>query len=198
MDAWIIILLLVLIVAVALVAWTVTRKKRTEDLRGRFGPEYGRAVEDRGDRRAAEKELKARADRRSKLDIRPLAPEARDRYAGQWKDVQTRFVDDPSGAVTQADGLVIAVMTDRGYPMDDFEQRAADVSVDHPRVVESYRAAHSISQANSQGRAGTEDLRQAFVHYRTLFDELLESGDGTERSREVDLREEHRTGDTRR
>jgi hypothetical protein len=198
MDAWIIILLLVLIVAVALVAWTVTRKKRTEDLRGRFGPEYGRAVEDRGDRRAAEKELKARADRRSKLDIRPLAPEARDRYAGQWKDVQTRFVDDPSGAVTQADGLVIAVMTDRGYPMDDFEQRAADVSVDHPRVVESYRAAHSISQANSQGRAGTEDLRQAFVHYRTLFDELLESGDGTERAREVDLREEHRTGDTRR
>ncbi|HZA20151.1 MAG TPA: hypothetical protein VE889_04775 [Actinomycetota bacterium] len=194
MDAWVVVLLVVIVVAIAVAAWTIARKKRTEDLRGRFGPEYNRAMEDRGDRREAEKDLKARAERRSQLDIRPLAPETRTRYAQQWKDVQTRFVDDPSNAVGEADELVIVVMTDRGYPMDDFDQRAADVSVDHPRVVESYRAAHTISIANANGRAGTEDLRQALVHYRALFQELLGEDEGAPGRTEVDLREERRTG----
>jgi hypothetical protein len=192
MDAWVIVLLVLIVLAIAAAAWTIARKKRTEDLRGRFGPEYNRAMEDRGDRREAEKDLKARADRRSQLEIRPLAPETRARYAERWKDVQTRFVDDPSKAVGEADELVIAVMSDRGYPMDDFDQRAADVSVDHPRVVESYRAAHTISIANANGRAGTEDLRQALVHYRALFQELLGEDEGASRS-DVS-REERQTG----
>jgi hypothetical protein len=193
MDAWVIVLLVLIVLAIAAAAWTIARRKRTEDLRGRFGPEYNRAMEDRGDRRAAEKDLQARADRRSQLEIRPLAPETRARYAEQWKDVQTRFVDDPSKAVGEADELVIAVMSHRGYPMDDFDQRAADVSVDHPRVVESYRAAHTISIANANGRAGTEDLRQALVHYRALFQELLGEDEGASR-REVDVGEERQTG----
>jgi hypothetical protein len=168
MDAWIILLLIVLVAAVAFVAWGAARKKRTENLRGRFGPEYSRTVEDAGDRKDAEKELQARADRRAKLDIRPLAPEVRERYADRWREVQTRFVDDPSKAVVEADELV---------------QRAADVSVDHPRVVESYRAAHSVWEANRSGSAGTEDLRQALVHYRALFDELLGAGESAPRVR---------------
>jgi hypothetical protein len=180
MDAWLVVLIVVILAAIAIGAWMAMRTKRTEQLRGRFGPEYGRAVDERGDKRAAEKELKERADRRARLDIRPLAPEARERYTRRWEEVQTRFVDDPSAAVTEADDLVAKVMSDRGYPVEDFEQRAADVSVDHPRVVESYRAAHAISVANSNGRAGTEDLRQAVVHYRALFSELLETS-GTER-----------------
>jgi hypothetical protein len=183
MDAWAILLLVVLVAAVAFIAWGAARKKRTRDLRGRFGPEYSRAVEDAGSRRSAEKDLKERADRRAKLDIRPLAPEVRERYADRWREVQTRFVDDPSKAVVEADELVARVMTDSGYPVDDFDQRAADVSVDHPRVVESYRAAHSVWEANRSGRAGTEDLRQALVHYRALFDELLGAGAGTSRVR---------------
>jgi hypothetical protein len=183
MDAWIILLLIVLVAAVAFVAWGAARKKRTENLRGRFGPEYSRTVEDAGDRKDAEKELQARADRRAKLDIRPLAPEVRERYADRWREVQTRFVDDPSKAVVEADELVARVMSDSGYPVDDFDQRAADVSVDHPRVVESYRAAHSVWEANRSGSAGTEDLRQALVHYRALFDELLGAGESAPRVR---------------
>ena len=190
MDAWLVVLIIVILAAIAIGAWMAMRTKRTEQLRSRFGPEYGRAVEERGDKSAAEKELKERADRRAELDIRPLEPEARQRYARRWKEVQALFVDDPSAAVTEADELVGEVMAERGYPVEDFDQRAADVSVDHPRVVESYRAAHTISVANRSGRAGTEDLRQAVVHYRALFSELLEETPGTERS--VAEREEGR------
>jgi hypothetical protein len=190
MDAWLVVLIIVILAAIAIGAWMAMRTKRTEQLRSRFGPEYGRAVEERGDKSAAEKELKERADRRAELDIRPLEPEARQRYARRWKEVQARFVDDPSAAVTEADELVGEVMAERGYPVEDFDQRAADVSVDHPRVVESYRAAHTISVANRSDRAGTEDLRQAVVHYRALFSELLEETPGTERS--VAEREEGR------
>jgi hypothetical protein len=126
-----------------------------------------------GDRRGAESELEGRQKRRAQLDIRPLDPAARLRYAEQWRQVQERFVDSPSVAVGEADVLVIEVMRDRGYPMEDFETRVQDVSVDHPHVVENYRAAHRISQANERGEASTEDLRQAMVHCRTLFQELL-------------------------
>lgn len=168
----------VVIVVIAVIAWSAARRRRTDRLRGRFGPEYERAVEDRGSRRQAESELEARQRRREELQIRPLQPAARQRYIGLWSTAQSRFVDAPADAVREADALVAQVMGERGYPMDDFEQRAADVSVDHPVVVENYRAAHRISLANDRGEASTEDLRQAFVHYRTLFEDLLETGEG--------------------
>jgi hypothetical protein len=172
---WIIIVLAAAILIAGAVAAYVARQRQTEQLRERFGPEYDRAVSDSGEQRAAEKELAERERKREQIDIVPLAPEARDKYAGSWRDVQTRFVDDPPGAVDDADRLVTDVMRERGYPVEDFDQRAADISVDHPEVVENYRAAHSIYLQRQDNGAGTEDLRQAFVHYRALFDELLET-----------------------
>jgi FtsZ-interacting cell division protein ZipA len=174
MELWAVILLVV--VAVAVVALVVVMQKRRESakLRDRFGPEYQRTL-DRADGRAeAEKELKQRAERREKLDIRSLSPEDRERYAERWRDTQAHFVDNPRSAVHEADALVILVMRERGYPIDDFDRRAADVSVDHPRVVENYRSAHAISVADKENKASTEDLRQAMVHYRALFEDLLE------------------------
>jgi hypothetical protein len=171
---WIIIVLAAAILIAGAVAAYVARQRQTERLRERFGPEYDRAVSDSGEQRAAEKELAERERKREQIDIVPLAPEARDKYAGSWRDVQTRFVDDPPGA-DDADRLVTDVMRERGYPVEDFDQRAADISVDHPEVVENYRAAHSIYLQRQDNGAGTEDLRQAFVHYRALFDELLET-----------------------
>jgi hypothetical protein len=157
------------VVVVALVVWRALTDRRTRTLQDRFGPEYDRAVERADDKRDAEADLAARVKRREELDIRPLAPAARDRYAEEWRGVQSRFVDDPQGAVQEADALIQAVMRDRGYPVDDFEQRAADVSVDHPHVVENYRAGHRLA-----GSGDTEQQRQAMVHYRALFEELLE------------------------
>jgi hypothetical protein len=130
-------------------------------------------LRDHGDRAKAEAELAARKARVEKLRIKQLSPGDAQRYAEQWRAVQARFVDDPVEAVREADRLVCEVMQSRGYPMGDFELRAADVSVDHPRVVEHYRAAHEIALRNEQGAAATEDLRRAIVHYRTLFDELI-------------------------
>jgi hypothetical protein len=174
MDAWVWVLIVVAVVVIGLAAYMMASRRRTGALRERFGPEYDKTVDESGGRRAAESELKERVERREDLDIRPLSPAAADRYAGEWRDVQARFVDSPGTAVGEADRLVIAVLRERGYPVDDFEQRAADISVDHADVVENYRAAHGISLANDQGRASTEDLRQAMVHYRTLFERLLE------------------------
>jgi hypothetical protein len=171
--AWAIIVVAALEV-VAVVVWRAFAAKRTRTLQSRFGPEYDRTVETADSRRDAEADLKARADRRDELDIRPLAPGARERYVAEWQQVQARFVDDPDIAVREADVLIQQVMSDRGYPMNDFEQRAADVSVDHPDVVENYREAHRLSRAAATGDATTEDLRQAMQHYRSLFDELLE------------------------
>ena len=162
------------VVVVALVVWRAFAAKRTRTLQGRFGPEYDRTLESADSRRDAEADLKARAERRDELDIRPLAPGARERYVVEWQQVQARFVDGPDIAVREADVLIQQVMGERGYPMNDFEQRAADVSVDHPRVVENYREAHRLSRAAATGDATTEDLRQAMQHYRSLFDELLE------------------------
>jgi len=172
--AWIVIVAVAALVLLGAIAAYRSKKRRTKRLRERFGPEYDRTLEGEGKRRAAEAELAKREEQREKLDIVPLSPEARDRYARSWLDVQTRFVDDPSGAVDEADRLVTDVMRDRGYPIDDFEKRAADISVDHPDVVENYRAAHAVLLGKERNGTDTEDLRQGFVHYRALFEELLE------------------------
>lgn len=172
---WAIVIVAVTLVA-AVVMWRALAARRTRSLRESFGPEYDRTATAVGDRRAAEAELASRRERRDQLDIRPLPAEARQRYARQWDTVQTQFVDSPPAAIAAADGLVSSVMADRGYPIDDFEQRAADVSVDHPAVVENYRQAHEISARSARGEATTEDLRQAMQNYRSLFDELLADG----------------------
>jgi hypothetical protein len=180
--AWIVIAAaIVLAVAVAFVALTGLRTRR---LRERFGPEYDRTLEKRGGRRQAAAELGSRVERREGLEHRPLTTEARERYVASWKRVQATFVDDPGGALTDADELVNAVMSERGYPMDDFEQRAEDISVDHPQVVERYRSAHGIAKKNEEGLATTEDLRQAIKHYRSLFEELLEPAEDQPLQRE--------------
>lgn len=148
-------------------------RKRTGRLKDHFGAEYERAVDDAGDQRAAEKELVARERKRKRLDIIALSPEAHQRYAQQWEEVQRSFVDEPSDAVGYADRLVTEVMRERGYPISDFDQRAADISVDHPDTVEHYRAAHTLHLAQEKADIGTEAQRQAFVHYRALFEQLL-------------------------
>jgi hypothetical protein len=186
MPAWGWILIIVAIVVVAaLVVWSTMARRRTGHLRDRFGPEYDRAVREQEGRRGAERDLMQREKRREGLEIRPLAPEARQRYADSWRNAQARFVDQPSEAVHEADFLVVSVMRDRGYPMEDFEQRSADISVDHPQLVDNYRAAHGISLANDHDQASTEDLRQAMVHYRALFEELLGDDQAVTREREV-------------
>jgi len=182
---WIIVAIAVVVCVVAVVA-AVQQQRRTR-LRNTFGSEYDREVETRGDRRQAERELSGRLERRKQFDIRPLSEEQRQRYSADWNAVQARFVDAPHDAVQEADTLVMAVMRDRGYPMGDFEQRAADVSVDHSQVIDRYRTAHDISQRSAAGTASTEDLRQAMVHYRALFGELLGSGE-----REATAREQQR------
>jgi hypothetical protein len=159
------------LVAVALVYYMQNRRRA--HLRGRFGPEYERTVKESGDIRRAEANLTARERRVANLTIRPLSPEDQARFSESWRVVQGRFVDDPHGAVTEADRLVGEVMHARGYPLGDFDQRAADISVDHPHVVDHYRAARDIAQRHARGEASTEDLRQAFVHYRALFSDLL-------------------------
>jgi hypothetical protein len=164
--------LLVIAVIVTVLLW---RKRRSQALRERFGPEYEHTLEETGDRREAERELRERQERRKQLDIRPLPTEARERHLAEWQDAQRRFVDTPEVAVRDAHVLITQVMRDRGYPMEDFERRAADVSVDHPEVVEDYRAANRIATDNERGQASTEDLRQAMVHLRSLFDRLLET-----------------------
>jgi hypothetical protein len=165
---------IVIMVAVGIAIWLFTRKRRTERLRTQFGgAEYTRAVEEGGSRRKAEAALDERAERVEGLHIRPLAPGDRARFVETWGRVQARFVDGPGVAVTDADQLLGDVMSTRGYPVSDFEQRAADISVDHPLVLENYRAAHLSAVRQTQGKASTEDLRQAMIHYRTLFEELV-------------------------
>ena len=177
MDTWVwIVIVAAVVIALLAVAWFAVNSRRRRGLQERFGPEYDRAVETTGDRRAAESELREREQRHEELDIRELSPAARERYFEEWRAVQVRFVDSPGAAVREADMLVQQVMRDRGYPVDDFDSRAAAVSVDHPHVVEHYRAAHGIWAANERGEATTEDLRQSLVHYRSLFEELLGRG----------------------
>jgi hypothetical protein len=151
----------------------LVRRERSRHLRSTFSSEYDRAVATSGSRQEAEDELREREKRREQLQIVPLSPSARERFADRWRDVQTAFVDTPDHAVREANVLVEEVMSDRGYPVDDFEQQAALISVDHANVVENYRAAHAIWLTGEGGRASTEALRQAMRHYRVLFDELL-------------------------
>jgi hypothetical protein len=171
MDTWVwIVLAVIVLAALAVVAATLMRKRRSEQLREGFGPEYDHVVEETGDRRAAERELSERRKRHEELEIVSLSDGVRTRYAEEWRQVQARFVDEPESAVRDADQLVQRVMSDRGYPVaDDFERRAADVSVDYPDVVENFREGHRLA-----GESDTEALRQAMVHFRSLFAELLE------------------------
>ena len=165
---------LIVMVVTGIAAWLLIRKRRTKRLRTQFGgAEYARAVKEGGGRRRAEAGLDERADRVEGLHIRPLTPGDRTRFVASWGRVQARFVDGPGGAVTDADQLLGDVMSARGYPVSDFEQRAADISVDHPLVLENYRAAHQSALRQTRGQASTEDLRQAMIHYRTLFEELV-------------------------
>ena len=171
----------VVIVAIAAVAWVYAQRQRRVRLRTHFGPEYERAVHETGSPAKAEALLAERAKRVRDLKIRRLSHEQADRFAGEWKRIQGMFVDDPDGAVAAADRLVTEVMTARGYPVEDFDTRAADLSVEHPRVVENYRMARALAMRRSRGEAGTEELRQAVVNYRTLFDDLLKTDEGTYR-----------------
>jgi hypothetical protein len=170
-----VVIIVLAIVVLAHVAWIVLQSRRSKHLQKRFGPEYDRAISEHGDKRKAEALLEKREKRIENLEIRPLSRQDRDRFAEAWRADQARFVDDPKSAVIEADRLVAEVMRVRGYPVGDFEQRAADVSVNYPRVVEHYRAAHAIAVRQKEGQGTTEDLRQAMVHYRALFEELLES-----------------------
>lgn len=165
----------IVIAILGLAALIVLRKRHThtEGLRTRFGPEYARALRESGDRIQAEASLEVRKKRVEHFRLQSLTPGDRERYMESWRKLQARFVDDPKVALTETDQLLGDVMSARGYPVSDFEQRTADISVDHPRVVENYRSAHQIALRHAQGQASTEDLRQAMIHYRTLFMDLV-------------------------
>jgi len=169
----IIILIAIAVIVLAVAASLYLRSQRTKELRSRFGPEYSHTVKETGDRGKAEVQLRQREKRVEKFNIRPLPRGDRTRYLVSWQGVQAEFVDDPPTAVTHADELVGKVMEARGYPVSDFEQRSADLSVDHPTLVQNYRAGHEIALRHERGEVGTEELRQAMIHYRTLFEELV-------------------------
>lgn len=175
----------VAVVAIVAVGYLVTQQQRRHRLRDRFGPEYERTLQERDSRRDAEQELRAREQRFSSLDIRTLDAQTREIYMKKWMEVQERFVDAPGFAVTEADQLVTSVMAERGYPTEDFEQRLSDLSVAHGRTLDHYRQAHEISTRAARQEAPTEELRQAMVHYRALFEELL-AAPGSEVDGEVD------------
>jgi hypothetical protein len=175
MDPKIIIIIAVAVIALLIVVWAVMRKhRRTVVLRENFGPEYERAVKQHGPTRA-EVVLEERQKRVEKFSLKTLTIEERERFITEWRIIQSRFVDSPTAAVNEADALVTRLMQFRGYPMTDFEQRAADISVHYPRVVDNYRAAHEVALRHQRGEASTEDLRNSMIYYRTLFDELLET-----------------------
>jgi len=173
-QTWIILAGVVVLALIALAAWFFYQKKQSHRLQQRFGTEYGRTVDELGSETKAESELKAREKRVERLNLVPLAPSEAAKFSQDWKVLQGRFVDNPKGVVVQADQLVRELMLKRGYPMGDFERRAADISVDHPAVVDNYRAAQAIAARDERGEANTEELRKAVVHYRALFNELLE------------------------
>lgn len=183
----VLIVVVVLLAAAAIVLWT--RSRRTEALKSQFGPEYARAVHDVGDERKAETLLAERQKRVASYTIKPLSQEMRAHFVETWRGVQAQFVDDPSYAVTRADDLLGEVMLARGYPVHDFDQRAADLSVDHPDVVQHYRTAHDVALSHSRGEASTEDLRTAMIHFRALFDDLVNEPD--QYARTVAVKEKH-------
>jgi len=173
-QTWVIIAAIVVLGLVVLGAWIFYQKKQSQKLQERFGPEYGRTVSELGSRTKGESELKAREKRVEQLEIIALSPSEAARFSEAWHALQGRFVDNPKGVVVQAEQLVRELMQKRGYPMGDFDSRAGDISVDHPDVVANYRLAQAIAVRDRQGTADTEELRKAVVHYRALFDELLE------------------------
>ena len=168
----VIVLIIVLLVLVA-VAVLAVRASRRRKLQKTFGPEYDRVVADTGSRADAEKELQDRQKRHSELELKQLSPEASEQYRKSWEEVQIQFVDRPREAVSTADDLVTRLVADRGYPTGDYDEKLATLSVEHAQTLGHYRDAHAISQRNTEGEASTEDLRQALVHYRALFADLL-------------------------
>jgi type II secretory pathway pseudopilin PulG len=176
-----IVIAVAVIVIIAAAVFFLARRQRSARLRSRFGPEYERTIQDAGDRRRAEAELHDREQRVSKLDIRPLSASERDRFTTSWRMIQEEFVDRPKEALIKADDLLTEVMRARGYPTDTVEQRTADLSVDHPSVVQNYRAGRDLAAKDAEGQADTEDLRQAMIHFRALFDELVGDTAGARR-----------------
>ena len=166
-------IVIVAIIVVAAVAWMYSRRRRSEQLRERFGPEYGHAVQQYGEQHNAEAVLEARQERAERFNMQSLTSEDRARFEEGWRSVQTRFVDDPAGAVGAADALVSEVMTARGYPDADFEQRLGDISATNPDLASDYRATHNIALSSQRGDASTEDLRKAMVTYKNAFEKLL-------------------------
>jgi len=182
----VIVVAVVVIVAFVVAGYQMARRKRTERLRGQYGPEYDRAIDQAESQRAAESELRDRTKRHEKLELRNLEASEREDFERRWSDVQGQFVDNPSSAVRNADTLVVDVMSARGYPVEDFDQQADDLSVEHAEVTQRYREARRISRANEDGNADTEDLRQAVTSYRALVYALLE--DDEDRGRADDGR----------
>jgi hypothetical protein len=173
MDTNTLIIAALVVVVLALGAMLLMQRRRSSHLQSHFGPEYERTLKETGDKRKAEAELQQREKRVQKLSIRPLNPDDRERFTREWRRTQAEFVDDPMGSMRHADVLLQDVMSTRGYPVENFEQVASDISVDHPTVVQNYRSGHDIAVRHQRGEAGTEDLRVAMIHYRELFDELV-------------------------
>jgi len=175
-DPKLIVAAAVVLLVIAVMAWLYVRRQKTTTaaLRQKFGPEYDRAVLKHGSERKAETQLSDREKRVEKLNLRDLDPMEREHFSKRWDAIQSRFIDSPKGAVTEADDLVSSLMKTRGYPVSDFDQRASDISVDHPRVVENYRSAHEIALRVGKDAANTEDLRAAMIHYRFLFEDLVQ------------------------
>jgi hypothetical protein len=178
MPTWVVVIIVVaVVVVIGAVAWLVSQEMKRKRLRENFGPEYERTVSDHENPRAAQRELAAREKRHAELDIRPLTPSAQERYSHQWALIQEQFVDRPAGAVTEADRVLEALMAERGYPTDGYDQQLADLSVKHSRTLEHYRTAHETMRGHERTQASTEELRDAMVHYRTVFEDLLTDGE---------------------
>ena len=169
-------LIVLAVIVLAAIAYAVWQRRRSAALRERYGPEYDHTVREKGRRRVAEAELRQREKEHQRLDLKPLPPDALERYRTEWASVQAQFVDDPEQAVRRADQIASSIMADRGYPTHNFEEGAAQVSVDHPEVVQRYREAHRFAIDEQQGQATTEELRRAVTAYRSLVDVLLEDG----------------------
>jgi len=187
------IVIIVIVVLAAAAVFFVYQRRESQQLHERFGPEYERTLEDSGDRRSAERELRQRERRVSKLDIVPLSRESAELYRGEWARIQQSFVDRPGSAVADADRLVLRMMRETGYPVDEFDQRVNDISVDHPEVAAHYRDAHRVAVAQAHGEADTEELRQAVTAYRALVDALLAdsaSNNGRHRTQPTDAKEQ--------
>src|SRR5579875_1493657 len=186
MSTWVWIVIVVAVLVVGGLIAVMEQRRRTAALRDKFGPEYDRAVASHGNQRAAEAELRDREKQRAQLDIKPLSDAARLRYEEEWRVVQERFVDQPTEAVASADRLIDSVMTEQGYPMADFDEQSKLISVDHPAVVEDYRAARAAYEQTRGGAVGTENLREALLRYRALFSELVQAGEDHSTEQDVD------------